>query len=138
MSDYKCTEITETIRANVGMAADYDFEVVELPEAGAAVRMPVTDKMLRLGGTVAGPVLMALVDTAMYAAIIGHTDNGQFGVTSHLNIDFLRRPDGGDLLARADILRLGRRQATCAVAIEGGEERRLLAYATGGYALFGS
>lgn len=138
MSEEKRIEIAEIIRANVGMASDFAFEIAELPETGAVIRFPVTDKMLRLGGTVSGPVLMTLVDTAMYAAIIAHADDGQFGVTSHLNIDFLRRPGPENLLAKTEILRMGRRQVTCSVAIEGEDEGRLLAYATGGYALFGS
>lgn len=138
MSDNKLADLAETIRANVGMASDFDFEVVELPDAGAVVRLPFDDGMLRLGGTVSGPVLMTLVDTAMYAAVIGHTANGQFGVTSHLNIEFLRRPEPETLRARANILRMGRRQVSCAVAIEDEREQRLLAYATGAYALFQS
>lgn len=138
MTEQKLAEVAETIRANVGMASDFGFEVLDLPDTGALVRLLVTDKMLRLGGTVSGPVLMTLVDTAMYAAIIGHTDEGQFGVTSHLNFNFLRRPGSDNLMARAEILRMGRRQVTCAVSIEGEDEGRLLAYATGAYALFQS
>lgn len=138
MSDHKLLALADTIRSNVGMAMDFDFEIAELRDHGAVVRLPVAEKMLRLGGTVSGPVLMTLVDTAMYAAIIGHAENGQFGVTSHLNIEFLRRPGPGNLLARAEILRMGRRQVSCAVSIENEDDGRLLAHATGAYALFDS
>lgn len=138
MPEKSLAGIADTIRTNVGVAADFDFEVVGLPDAGAEIRLPFADKMQRLGGTVSGPVLMTLVDTAMYAAVIGHVVNGEFGVTSHLNIEFLRRPGPETLRARAEILRQGRRQVACAVAVEDEAERRLLAYATGVYALFQS
>lgn len=138
MSEQDLSTLTETIRANVGMAADFDFEVLALPDNGAVVQLRVTDKLLRLGNTVSGPALMTLVDTAMYAAIIGHTPNGQYGVTSHLSIEFLRRPGPENLVARTEIMRAGRRQVSCHVRIEQADTGRLLAHASGAYALFDS
>lgn len=129
-------EITATIRATVGVAKDFDFEIQDAPD-GAVVVLQTSPRMLRLGATISGPVLMTLIDTAMYAAVIAQVEHGEFGVTSHLNIEFLRRPAPGVLVAAARILRVGRRQVTATVAVDSGADGKLVAHATGAYALFG-
>lgn len=129
-------DIVAAIRASVPAAENFEFEVVEITEAGVRIRLPVSPAMLRLGDTVSGPTLMMLVDTAIYAALIAHVEHGRYGVTSHLNIEFLRRPDAAPLLAEACLLRVGRRQVTASVAIHSEGAEALVAYATGGYALF--
>lgn len=136
MPQMSLSEVAGAIRDNAGVAGDFDVEVLSLADAGAEVRLPVDERMLRLGGTVSGPVLMTLVDTAMYAAVLGHVERGAYGVTSHLSIEFLRRPPPEALRARADILRRGRRQVTATVAITSEAESRLVVHATGAYALF--
>lgn len=137
MSRMTAADVEAAISRNVASALGFEFEVTALPEEGAEVRMPFRDNMTRLGGTVSGPVLMTLVDIALYAAVVGHVEHGEYGVTGHLSIDFLNRPPQAPLRARCRILRRGRRQVTCTVAIESEGDGRLVAHATGAYALFG-
>lgn len=137
MSSMTVADVQAAIMRNVGAALGFEFEVLALPEDGAEVRIPFRENMVRLGGTVSGPILMAAVDTALYAAVVAHVEDGQYGVTSHLSIEFLNRPPPAPLRARCRILRRGRRQVTCTVAIESEGDGRLVAHATGAYALFG-
>ena len=67
--------------------------------------------MLRPGGTVAGPMLMSLADTAMWAAVLGAVGPVAMTVTTHLDIDFLRFAGPNDVVAEARLLKLGRRLA---------------------------
>jgi len=82
------------------------------------VRQPVDDSHLRPGGTVSGPTMMAVADTAAYVAILSHIGIVPLAVTSNLNINFLRKPDAGKaLLARSTLLHLGRRSVLAEVRI---------------------
>lgn len=137
MNRMTAEQVQDAIERNVASALDFEFRLTALTEDGAEVRVPFRENMIRLGDTVSGPVLMTLVDIALYAAVVGHVEHGEYGVTSHLSIEFLNRPPRAPLRARCRILRQGRRQMTCTVAIESEGDGRLVAYATGAYALFG-
>ena len=75
------------------------------------MRAEYREDFLRPGGTIAGPVLMSLADAAIYALILSRIGPVELAVTTSLNINFLRRPLPGDLLARASMLKLGKRLA---------------------------
>lgn len=99
------------------------------------VRLPAEAVMLRPGGTVSGPSLMTLADTAAWAATLAEIGPVALSVTSHLSIHFLRKPPPGDVVATTDMLRRGRRQAVVDVRITGGPEPDLVASATVTYAI---
>ncbi|MEM6955136.1 MAG: PaaI family thioesterase [Myxococcota bacterium] len=87
-------------------------------EPGALELTKTTDEgHLRPGGTVSGPVLMTLADTAAYFLILAHLGPVALAVTTNLSIDFLRKGDAGQLFARASLLKLGRRLALCQVGL---------------------
>lgn len=88
-------------------AAVLGIEVLEIGAGSALLRLPERDAHKRLGGTIAGPMLMGLADLALYAAIVGATGNTQ-AVTASLTINFLRRTPSGGVLAKAHILKTGR------------------------------
>jgi uncharacterized protein (TIGR00369 family) len=83
----------------------------------ARVCLPVSDDHLRPGGTVSGPTLMTLADMTMYFAILASIGPVALTVTASLSIDFLRRPAGVELVADAEILKLGSRLAVGHVMI---------------------
>jgi uncharacterized protein (TIGR00369 family) len=79
---------------------------------------------------------MGLADAAMYAAILGRLGRLEMAVTQDINFHFLRKPRETDIVARAHILRLGRRSVVLEVQVFGAENReQLVAHATGTYAL---
>lgn len=102
----------------------------------ATVRLPVADHHLRPGGTVSGPTLMALADTAMYFAVLASIGPVELAVTTNLNINFLRRPSPDhDVVADAEILKLGARLAVGQVTIASEGEDEPVAHATVTYSI---
>jgi len=61
--------------------------------------------------------MMGLADAAVYALILSHIGPVELAVTTNLNINFLRKPEPGDLLARASLLKLGKRLAVADVFV---------------------
>lgn len=109
---------------------------VERFEAGdVTVRLPWQDILLRPGGTICGPAMMALADIALYGAVLSRIGRVELAVTTDLNIHFLRRPRPGDLLGRARLLKLGRSLAVGEVTITSEHEPQPVAHATGTYSL---
>jgi uncharacterized protein (TIGR00369 family) len=101
----------------------------------AVLRLPVTEEHLRPGGTVSGPALMALADTAAYFAILASIGPVALAVTTHLSIDFLRRPDHPEIVVRADLVKLGSRLAVARVDLRGSGEDEPVAIASVTYSI---
>lgn len=73
------------------------------------VRHPVGPEELRPGGTVAGPVLMAVADVALYVAILGEIGMVTMVVTSSLNINFLRKPPADrPIISECRLIKVGK------------------------------
>ena len=101
----------------------------------AQVRLKFATNRLRPGGTISGPSLMTLADTAMWIALLGMIGRVPLSVTSHLDIDFLRKPGPRDVLADAQLLKLGRRLAVGHVLMRSDGEDELCASASVTYAI---
>jgi uncharacterized protein (TIGR00369 family) len=74
----------------------------------ARLRMPVTERELRPGGTVSGPSMFTLADCAYYVATLAMIGREALTVTTSLTINFLAKPPAADLVCEARILKLGR------------------------------
>lgn len=110
--------------------------VVEHLEPGRLrMRKPVGEANLRPGGTVSGPTMMTLVDTAFYWLVLAMVGPKALAVTTHLSIDFMRRPEEGDLVADAEMLKLGRSLAVGRVTVFSGQAAGPVAHATITYAI---
>jgi len=134
MSLLDAEEIETVIRRNVGAPGSPRFHVLDIGETHADICLPYDEGMTRLGNTISGPVLMTLADAAMYTAIIAHVPDGEYAVTSHFHIEFLQRPRAADVLARAHLLRVGRRSVTCRVELFSEDFDTLVAHVSGAYA----
>src|SRR6202451_1797092 len=87
-----------------------DISIESADGASCLLRQRYGDQMLRPGGTVSGPTLMALADFAMYVVLLSAIGPIGLAVTTNLNINFLRKgAPGQDLLAAARLLQLGKR-----------------------------
>lgn len=88
---------------------------------GGRVRVRLIDgtseQHLRPGGTVSGPTQMMLADTAAYFLVLSLIGPVPLAVTTHLSINFMRKPAPGPLEAEARILKLGKRLAVCDVML---------------------
>src|SRR6202162_1071492 len=100
------------------------------------LRQRYSERMLRPGGTVSGPTLMALADCAMYAVLLSAIGPVGLAVTTNLNINFLRKgAPGQDILAAARILKLGKRLAVGEVNLLSGTSPDPIAHVTSTYSI---
>ncbi|MEE3117269.1 MAG: PaaI family thioesterase, partial [Pseudomonadota bacterium] len=77
------------------------------------------------GGTVSGPAMMGLADVTLYAALLSRIGLVPLAVTTHLNINFLRKPVAHKAIwARASMLKVGRTMGVGEVFVysEGADE----------------
>ena len=86
-------------------AVDVGMTLESIDAGKAVMRLPFDDGMLRPGGTVSGPTMMALADATMYAVVLSAIGIVKLAVTISFNINFLHRPPPADLMADlADIM----------------------------------
>src|SRR5258708_34877224 len=77
-----------------------DISIESADGASCLLRQRYSDQMLRPGGTVSGPTLMALADFAMYVVLLSAICPVGLAVTTNLSINFLRQgPPGAGVLA---------------------------------------
>ena len=91
--------------------------VEEVDDESVVMSYPVSERHGRPGGTLSGPVMMTLADTSAWVAIMAQIGPVVLAVTTSLHIDFLRKPALTDLLARARVLKLGRKLAVVDVEL---------------------
>ncbi len=95
-----------------------DFRVEDVSEQSVTLRLIVSDRHLRPGGTVSGPSMFGLADVAAYLATLAHIGPKALAVTTNCSIDFMRKPEAGvDLLAHARLLKLGKQLSVTDVLI---------------------
>jgi len=113
----------------------YGFVTEEIGYGSARVRLPASEAHTRPGGTLSGPAQMALADFAMYAALLGTIGEVPLAVTTSLNINFLQRPQPGDLLATCRLLKLGKRLAVGDITVQSEGLATPVAHATATYSI---
>ena len=103
---------------------------------GATVRHHIGVNELRPGGTVSGPVMMAVADVALYAAILGEIGIVPLAVTTSLNINFLRKPSAdSDIVGVCKLIKVGRSLVTGDVYLYSEGDDRPVAHAVGTYSI---
>jgi uncharacterized protein (TIGR00369 family) len=114
---------------------DAGFRVEHVEDMAARVRLFYHERHLRPGGTVSGPALMTLADTAMYMAVLAMIGPIALAVTTNLNIHFLRKPAPADVIAHARLLKLGKRLAVGEVTMYSDGDPEPVAHATVTYSI---
>jgi len=111
-------------------------ELVAVGEGAATIRKPIGFEDLRPGGTVAGPVLMAVADVALYMAILGEIGIVPLTVTTSFNINFLRKPAADRaVLGECRLLKCGRTLAVGEVSLYSEGVDPPVAHAVGTYSV---
>jgi uncharacterized protein (TIGR00369 family) len=109
--------------------------IVEARPRAARVRLVPAEKSTRPGGTISGPTLMMLADVAVYIAVLASIGWVPLAVTTNLNINFLKKPAPGALVADCQILKLGKRLAVGSVTIWAERDDEPVAHATSTYSI---
>jgi uncharacterized protein (TIGR00369 family) len=130
-------DIRKFLRAEFPQVFNGDDIAIEAADGEACLlRQRYSDTMLRPGGTVSGPTLMALADYAMYAVLLSAIGPVGLAVTTNLNINFLRKGVAGrDLYAAAKILKLGKRLAVGEVSLTSAGSPEPIAHVTATYSI---
>ena len=116
--------------------SDGDLTIESADGQTCLLRQRYSEAMLRPGGTVSGPTLMALADCAMYVVLLSAIGPVALAVTTNLSINFLRKgAPGRDLLAAARILKLGKRLAVGEVNLLSGASPDPIAHVTATYSI---
>ena len=89
----------------------------KITDDSVIMRAHYSEQFLRPGGTMSGPIMMALADAAMYALVLSRIGPVELAVTTNLSINFLRKPLPGDVIAEARMLKLGKRLAIGEVSL---------------------
>jgi len=113
-----------------------DISIESADGATCLLRQRYSEQMLRPGGTISGPTLMALADCAMYVVLLSAIGPVGLAVTTNLNINFLRKgAPGQDVLAAARLLKLGKRLAVGEINLLSGTSADPIAHATSTYSI---
>src|SRR5947207_13796190 len=131
-SKMSVAELEKFLRVEFPQAfADGNIVIERADGESCRLRERFNERMLRPGGTVSGPTLMALADFAMYVVLLSAIGPVGLAVTTNLNINFLRKgAAGADVLAEARLLKLGKRLAVGEVALLSGESPDPIAHVT--------
>lgn len=135
MPSISIDEFEKLISEQVPFITTLGARLEKLGKGTAAVHMPGKPEFLRPGDSVNGPVLVALVDVAMYAAIMSLIGRSEMALTTNLNINFLRPPPLGDLFAEARMIKLGKRLAVMEATVFSDGHDEPVAHATGTYSI---
>lgn len=122
--------LAEQFPAAVGFA-----RIVAIRDDELDAQVDYKDEYLRPGGTISGPTLMTLADTALYYLILSQLGPVALAVTTSLNINFLRRPPPAGVIATARLLKLGARLAVGEVHLRSLADGALVAQASATYSL---
>lgn len=130
-------QLEDFLRTEFPQAFAYNDIVIESADGQTSLlRQFYSERMLRPGGTISGPTLMALADFAMYVVLLSAIGPLGLSVTTNLNINFLRKGQPGhDVLAAARLLKLGKRLAVGEVTLLSGSAPDPIAHVTSTYSI---
>jgi acyl-coenzyme A thioesterase PaaI-like protein len=121
------------------MAAEFPQSKCVVEAVGnrsATVSHHIGPDELRPGGTVSGPVLMGVADTALYVAILGEIGIVPLAVTTSLTINFLRKPSAAArIIGECKLMKVGRSLAVGEVSLYSEGSNEPVAHVVGTYSV---
>ncbi len=135
MAKITVDDFDRIIREDLPWAETIGMRTDRITAGEAVLRLPYGSTMLRPGGTIAGPVMMALADACMYATAMSLIGVVKLAVTTNFSINFLHRVVPADLLAEGRVLKCGKRLVVMEVTIHSEGHEEAVAHATGTYSV---
>jgi uncharacterized protein (TIGR00369 family) len=114
---------------------DLGLMVESVGSGEATLRMPFSERLVRVGGTLCGQALMSAADTAMVIALSGSYGEFRPVTTVSQNVTFMRPVSQQDVLVEARVLRLGKSLAFGEITLRGAKDGKPAAHATTTYAI---
>jgi uncharacterized protein (TIGR00369 family) len=129
LEEFLTREFSQFFHAGSGLTIEH------VSHSGARVRQAYNAQFIRPGGTISGPTMMALADFTMYVAVLATIGPVPLAVTTNLNINFLRKPTGRDLIAECHLLKVGKNLAVGEVALRSDGSPDVVAHVTSTYSI---
>jgi uncharacterized protein (TIGR00369 family) len=105
------------------------------PYPTARLRMPFSERLCRDNGVVCGQALMAFADTAMVIAMIAASRGYRPMTTVDQTTHFMRAVVSSDVLADAQVVRLGRTVSFGRVTLSGATDGKPVAMVSSAFAM---
>jgi uncharacterized protein (TIGR00369 family) len=99
------------------------------------LRLPLDERLSRVGGMLCGQAMMAAADTAMVMALINHFGEFRPCTTVQMNTSFLKPLSNQDALVQARVIRAGKSLAFGEIDIRGAQDGKSACRASVTYAL---
>ena len=135
MAEITVARFNQIIRDELPLADEMGMLADSISHGKAILRLPFRNNMIRPGGTIAGPFMMALADVAMYAVALSVIGEVQLAVTTSFNVNFLHRPLPADLIAQGKVLKAGKRLVVSEVEVHSEGNKEVVAHAAGAYSI---
>ena len=97
--------LAEAINAR-GFSHAAGFRIVAVAAGSAEVALSRRDDLVQFFGHFHGGIITALADQAAGVAVTSALPKGRIGVTVEIKVNFLSPADGGELIARAKLLKM--------------------------------
>lgn len=135
MPEITASELDEIVAASIPWVSDLGLEVEAIGEGTCRARLPFGPRKVRPGGTVAGPMLVALASYAAYVAVLSAAGRVERAAVVTQSASFFQGT-AGDVVAEARVLNRGRRLVTTETRLLAADPARtLLAQVTATYSL---
>lgn len=129
-------EMNRIVREDVPLVGNMGIVFERIDDGFVVARLPFRDDLLRPGGTITGPAMMGVADVVLYALVLSRIGVVKLAVTTSLNVNFLRRPQPGDLLAEGRLIKCGRRLAYGEVTLASADDPdEAVCHVTGTYSI---
>lgn len=136
MAALTAQQAQEILEANfAAWVQDLGLRVESAGPDGARLRLPFSERLVRVGGVVCGQALMAAADTACVLALAASFGEFRPVATVSQNISLLRPVSDDDLLVEARVVRRGRTLAYCEAWLRAARDGREAAHASATFAL---
>ena len=135
-SKISADEFNQIITAELPWAASLNIAMDSMQAGKVIMRLPYHQDSVRPGGTISGPHMMLLADACMYGVVLSLLGPVKLAVTTNLNINFMSKPQPDcDLLARCNLMKVGKRLAVGEVWIRSEGSDELVAHTTLTYSI---
>ncbi|WP_020695739.1 PaaI family thioesterase [Reyranella massiliensis] len=101
-------ELLKFLDEHFPQSSHLNLSIEHLDDKTIRLRLPTDERNLRPGGTISGPTLMWLADCGFYLLILAQLGPVALAVTTNLNINFMRKPEPGDVIGEGRLLKLGK------------------------------
>jgi len=126
--------INEFLAREFPSSSQRGYRCVEAGPGLVVARWTYDPATLRPGGFISGPTQFALADVALWFLTFTVLGLAPMAVTSEMTIQYLRPAVGGDLMARAELLRAGKAKITGTVRLwVDGAPDKLVSHVAGSY-----